>query len=177
MTIRKNPSKPSIAIFTTPCPKHGVVDRYKSGRCKMCQSESSAAWYASDPEKRRVARRDKYAADPQADMAYKKEYFKKNPEIHLKIRLKYHYNITIERYQAMLDACGGLCFCGKAFGIGHRDGPHVDHDHKCCPGQRSCGNCVRGLVCAQCNRGIGTFKDDPIRLRAAADYLEGWMRK
>jgi hypothetical protein len=27
----------------------------------------------------------------------------------------------------------------------------TDHDHECCPGRRSCGHCVRGVVCATCN--------------------------
>lgn len=48
----------------------------------------------------------------------------------------------------------------------------VDHDHQCCPGQRSCGKCVRGFLCRPCNVGIGMFGDDPARLIAAAEYIE-----
>ena len=48
----------------------------------------------------------------------------------------------------------------------------IDHDHDCCPGDRSCGVCVRGLICHQCNFAIGQMHDDPARLRAAAAYIE-----
>lgn len=40
----------------------------------------------------------------------------------------------------------------------------VDHCHKT---QK-----VRGLLCENCNRAIGLFKDDPVVCRAASDYLE-----
>jgi hypothetical protein len=63
------------------------------------------------------------------------------------------------------DQCCGLC--GTA-GI-----PLViDHDHACCPNGNSCGDCVRGLLCRPCNGALGMFREDPILLRRAADYVE-----
>ena len=49
----------------------------------------------------------------------------------------------------------------------------IDHDHSCCPVKsRSCGKCVRALVCSSCNKTLGLTKDNPATLRAMADYLE-----
>jgi hypothetical protein len=35
----------------------------------------------------------------------------------------------------------------------------VDHDHACCPGRQSCGECVRGFVHHSCNIGIGAWEN------------------
>jgi len=81
------------------------------------------------------------------------------------------YGVTVEQYDALLAAQGGGCaICGSKDPRG-RGRFHVDHDHSCCPGQKSCGQCVRGLLCGGCNPGLGAFGDDPERLIAAAAYL------
>jgi len=47
----------------------------------------------------------------------------------------------------------------------------VDHDHNCCPGTHSCGLCVRGLLCTQCNCAAGLLGDDAERALALARYV------
>lgn len=51
---------------------------------------------------------------------------------------------------------------------------HIDHDHECCQSQRSCGKCVRGVLCFMCNFAIGSARDDVGILAAAIDYLTRW---
>lgn len=33
---------------------------------------------------------------------------------------------------------------------------------------------IRGLLCTDCNKGIGLLKDNPLLLRAAARYIAKW---
>lgn len=47
----------------------------------------------------------------------------------------------------------------------------IDHDHACCPGETSCGGCVRGRLCSPCNLGMGAFKDSGVLLESARRYL------
>jgi hypothetical protein len=88
-----------------------------------------------------------------------------------KHRLK-NYGMTWEQYERLLESQGGGCaICGQACSTGRLLA--VDHDHGCCPDvSRSCGRCIRGLLCSNCNQGIGKFEDQSDRLRAAAAYLE-----
>lgn len=56
---------------------------------------------------------------------------------------------------------------------------HVDHDNSCCSKdqtrqRRSCGGCIRDLLCGSCNQGLGNFKDSIERLEQAILYLQKW---
>ena len=86
--------------------------------------------------------------------------------------LKSRYGMTRDQFEERLVAQDNACaICRSAF---TPDNPaQVDHDHACCDRKkRSCGECVRGLVCRVCNFGLGYFRDSPDLLRAAATYLE-----
>ena len=51
---------------------------------------------------------------------------------------------------------------------------YVDHDHSCCLGGSGinfCGNCNRGLLCRNCNSGIGMLQDSIDILNNAIAYL------
>ena len=60
------------------------------------------------------------------------------------------YKLTPEDLERMWEEQGGECGlkCGDSLEL--KD-THVDHDHECCPGKKSCGQCVRMLLCQKCN--------------------------
>src|ERR1035437_5195185 len=72
------------------------------------------------------------------------------------ITLKDLYGITIKEYLDLLASQGGVCaICGAEDPGTKKGGWCVDHDHSCCPGKKTCGNCIRGLLCRDCNSGLG----------------------
>lgn len=84
-------------------------------------------------------------------------------------RLKYWYGLSEEDYEAILEQQGGTCaICRQP----DRRKLHVDHDHSCCPSFRSCGKCVRGILCEKCNPALGAFGDDPAVFVRALVYLD-----
>lgn len=84
--------------------------------------------------------------------------------------LKKNFQISIEQYNYMLEQQNGVCFlCHEketriSFGSESPDRLAVDHWHGCQEGhspKNGCPKCIRGLLCASCNRGIGCFEDKP----------------
>lgn len=60
------------------------------------------------------------------------------------------YSVTKEFIDLLLQFQQGRCaVCGGA--DAGRRAMDIDHDHACCQTRRSCGECVRGLVCSSCN--------------------------
>jgi hypothetical protein len=83
--------------------------------------------------------------------------------------LKRTYNITINHYEKLLREQNNLCrICGgEGFFMKshHKLKLVVDHCHRT--------GIIRGLLCHNCNRGIGLLQDSPTILLAAKEYLEG----
>lgn len=87
-------------------------------------------------------------------------------------KLKHRFSVTPGEWLGMYEQQGhGCAICGRSE---NSDGRrlHVDHDHACCPTKdRSCGKCIRGLLCGQCNTALGYLNEDAARLDAASAYL------
>lgn len=61
--------------------------------------------------------------------------------------------------------------CGDPLAVGYdKHRGQVDHDHACC-GKNSCGECVRGIVCNQCNTMAAMMENNPHRTDALRKYL------
>jgi hypothetical protein len=102
----------------------------------------------------------------------REEWVKANPE-----KAKYHrkrarlkkYGISFADYATLWDTQEGKCaICSmvfKEFGATEvaKEQAYVDHDHTT--------NKVRGLLCNNCNAGLGHFFDKTTRLQKAIDYL------
>jgi hypothetical protein len=120
-----------------------------------------------------------YFSNPEK-VAIRKEYCKaynSRPEMKIKERYRYlltSYNLTPEMYNNMLESQGFKCKICKEDDKGTFN---VDHDHSCCPGKKSCGKCVRGLLCLDCNAGLGMFGESYINLKSAVEYLESSAKK
>jgi Recombination endonuclease VII len=73
--------------------------------------------------------------------------------------LKRRYGIGAADFDELVRRQGAICaICG-------RENPeHVDHDHD--------SGKVRGILCFNCNGGLGQFSDNTERLSNAIEYLE-----
>ena len=118
---------------------------YRENRAEVLAQ--NAAWAKANPERVSELRRGHRDRDPE--------------KFHWQ-RVKTRYGLTKAGYEALLVGQGGGCaICGgPPINRHHFD---VDHDHQT--------GAVRGLLCGPCNRGLGSFQDDPGRLMGAIHYL------
>lgn len=151
------------------CQPGCACNRHKPSSRKFTPEERAAA-----VERNRARNREYAAQRRKTDPAHVERDRVRNKRFAHRYQLKSKYGIDPERWHAMLIAQSGRCYlCGDPM---NPVDVSVDHDHGCCPGLKSCGGCVRGLACRWCNQGCGQFKDDPARMRRAADALEAVLR-
>lgn len=80
-------------------------------------------------------------------------------------RISSKYGISIETYNSMMESQNMSCaICLESFSDSINRRLAVDHDHTT--------GAVRGLLCGNCNNGLGRFKDNVSLLKKAIEYLE-----
>ena len=141
----------------------GTRDGYR-GDCKNCFKARAKARYPLVREVN-IARARKWREDNLERFQANQRRMRSTPEGKLRSRaghLMRKFGITLQEYDAMLEAQGGGCFiCGRP---PREDiSLHVDHNH-------STGK-VRGILCFRCNNALADFQEDTQLLRRAIDYL------
>lgn len=107
--------------------------------------------------------------NPQGYLQAAAKYRKNHPERLSAYKLKVKYNITPAHYNELLTIQNNRCaICGNAETFKHPSSNKtvklaVDHCHT--------NGKVRGLLCMNCNRGLGKFHDDIVTLENAIKYL------
>ncbi len=125
----------------------------KSHRCILCERLRNKAINLSQPERAR---------------GYSRMWRAGNPHKRLEYELRTVYGITVDQYENMRKVQENLCaICGQSETKKLRGKVvrlAIDHCHTT--------NKVRGLLCQNCNHGIGMLKDNVSVMRRAIHYLE-----
>lgn len=166
----------------TPCPVCNSCEKYVSNSsCRPClvrkgkeklqdndkmakyrTKEKKQKWLKENSDSRKQIIKRYNSKPPSKEKAAK--YYQENKEKLQNNRLIRTYNISLEEYSLLLKKqqnkcaiCGiDKCSSGKSFA--------VDHDHKT--------NKIRGLLCKNCNVGLGMFEDNTNNIEKALLYLK-----
>ena len=91
------------------------------------------------------------------------------------------YGMTRAQFDKMFEDQDYRCAICRTDDCGPQ-GWTIDHDHTCCKPRhrgewrKSCGACVRAILCQNCNLLLGHAHDDPAVLEAALTYLRKYGR-
>lgn len=134
--------------------------------CKDCakawRDENSQILTEEEKEVRRQKSREKIANRTEEE---RREHY-----------LMHQHHWSLERYKVMYDEQNGKCkICKREPGWLKL---YIDHDHRHCSTKAaSCGECVRGLLCNDCNVGVSYFKDNPQYLLDAGLYIKNTISR
>lgn len=193
LPIPNSSSKKRYAIFECPTCKNGFrtyvndVRIGKSNGCKKCKATKQsitllnlnsntkkcgtcnnvmplASFYNSKLSKDGKGNRCKHC-DSLARIAWSTKNPIKQKESTRRRNLIFKYGITLEEYDTLLMKQNNKCACCETSSNPERNFS-VDHCH--ITGE------VRGLLCSECNRGIGMLGDTAESVKKAYDYLLSW---
>jgi hypothetical protein len=146
--------------------KHGTITMYVKGgcRCQPCKDAKSAYVLRQKGERSWIknathGRESTYGYGCRCQPC-------KDAAASARRRRKYGTESTVEE---LLEAQGGGCASCGSDSPGSRHGWHIDHNH-------ATGK-VREVLCAGCNTALGMLGENPVRIRALADYIERHTRK
>jgi hypothetical protein len=126
--------------------------RYRT-ECKHCIKKRNSEYHQANKEKIKQTT---------------KKWAKNNKERIRDSKLKSKFGITLEQKEILFKGQGNCCaICKSTQNTKNRDWD-VDHCHDT--------NAIRGILCSNCNRALGLFKDSPENLLSAYEYLRKWKQ-
>lgn len=135
------------------------VERMRRRKEKLREkNKRNWAKYGPAERARRKAARDTKRGGPRVFLTEEERKYRARDYAHKKA-----YGITLAEKERLLAKQANACAICKRTEFGKRR-PHTDHCHE--TGR------VRGVLCANCNKVLGLFKDNPETFRTAAAYLE-----
>jgi hypothetical protein len=156
------------------CEDFGKAKNSKSGLkswCNKCCAELTALNKFKNSEKNILIKKEYNKQYNQNNKTLRKEKEQQkrinDPLRYKKQRLRSRYGISYEEYLILLERNGNCCrICGitneKYNELYHKD-LSIDHCHT--------SKIIRGILCDNCNTGLGQFKDDIELLDKAKNYL------
>lgn len=146
-------------------------DKIKNGICLACKAPATIKYYCQEHlDKRTISQRNSYEKkklDPEwckQQRDYAKMMREENKNKHKERYLKKKYNLTLEERSKLLKSQNNCCaICGYNKLENENKFPVIDHCH-------NTGK-IRGILCANCNIGLGMFKDEIDLLEKAISYL------
>ena len=154
--------------------------------CKPCHAAWEREWRSRNPQRAKAYKRKWETANREKHLAYRRqrdrgrdgqrarEWRRENPDrlrqyaaTNRAVRIAgredyYKYRVTADDLARIREIQRDSCaICGAPLDddrTGRNRRWVIDHDHSCCPPGRSCGGCVRGVLCQRCNPLLGWFE-------------------
>ncbi len=147
------------------CPYCNTARLARGDIVRKAQKEGKELWCLPCRNKTKIHKPTKYVGTaPERKRQASREWKNKNPEKVANKRYKFRYGITLTEYELKLKQQNYKCLICN---IEEKDSRNkklvVDHNHLT--------NEVRGLLCHNCNCGLGHFKDNMQILKTAIKYL------
>lgn len=148
-----------------------VVARDKDGnkRCSRC-----ATW---KPESAFASSKGKADGLQSQCRECKAEQYRQNAgAVRDKMR-EQRFGINREAFDELFTSQGNRCAICRSDDPGTNFWA-VDHDHACCPGSdKTCGECIRGILCVRCNHALGHARDSVEILSSMITYLGDYAKR
>jgi hypothetical protein len=147
---------------------YGEVLELKCSRCNEIKSETEFSRESKNTS------RNLRRYDCKSCVRARQNVYTKKPEVkahRTKTRRVWNrFNtsgFTPDMYEERLKEQGYVCAICKTDTPGGKGQFHADHDHNTLQ--------PRGVLCHNCNVGLGNLKDNPAILQAAIDYLKKYL--